>query len=214
MFKTERMARISMHSRIILASSSPRRIEMMKNNGFDPIIMPSSADETLPFELSMAQSVMFLALKKALNVEKLWLDEINRRETDSEPTVLIAADTVVYKNGIIGKPADEADALRTLKLLNNTSHFVATGVALIRPGHPKRQIFHDVTEVFFKNYKDEDIIKYLETEEPWDKAGSYAIQGLWGNYVSHIVGNYDNVIGFPWHLIKQKLEAEWPEIVI
>lgn len=203
-----------MHSRIILASSSPRRIEMMKSNGFDPIIMPSSADETLPFELTMTQSVMYLAMKKALNVEKIWLNEVRCQEPDSLPTVLIAADTIVFKNGIIGKPTDKADALRTLRLLKNTSHFVATGVALIRPGSSKRQLFYDVTEVFFKDYEDEDIMQYLETDEPWDKAGSYAIQGLWGKYVSHIVGNYDNVIGFPWELIRQKLEAVWPEIIL
>ena len=203
-----------MHSRIILASSSPRRIEMMKSNGYDPVIMPSSADETLPFELTMTQSVMFLALKKALSVEKTWLNEAGSKGMDTLPTVLIAADTIVYKNGIIGKPADRSDALQTLRLLRNTSHFVSTGVALIKPGESKRQIFHDVTEVFFKDYQDEDILQYLDTDEPWDKAGSYAIQGLWGKYVSHFVGNYDNVIGFPWELIKQKLESEWPEIAI
>jgi septum formation protein len=200
-----------MESRIILASSSPRRIEMMRNNGIEPVIMPSSADERLPFAMSMEQAVMFLALKKALNVEKLWLKETS----DSRiPSVVIAADTIVYKNGIIGKPADEADALNTLRLLRNTRHFVATGVALIAPAGPKRSVICDVTEVFFSDYSDRDIHEYLNTDEPWDKAGSYAIQGTWGKYVDHITGNYDNVIGFPWEKIKSELQKNWQEIAL
>lgn len=200
-----------MNSQIILASSSPRRIEMLKNMGLEPIILPSQVDETLPFNMTMEQAVMFLALKKALNVEKIWL------QTPSDcqaPTVIIAADTIVYKNGMIGKPADHAEASNILKLLRNTSHYVATGVALIRPGFPKRSVFHDVTEVFFKDYGDEEIKEYLNTDEPWDKAGSYAIQGTWGKYISHIDGNYDNVIGFPWEKIKSELKRNWPEITL
>lgn len=183
----------------------------MKNIGIEPIVLPSQADERLPFEMTMEQTVMFLALKKALNVEKIWL----KRQSDNQgPAVIIAADTIVYKNGMIGKPADEADAANTLKLLRNTSHYVATGVALVCPGAPKRSVFLDVTEVFFKDYSDTEIQDYLDTDEPWDKAGSYAIQGTWGKYISHIVGNYDNVIGFPWGKIKSELIKNWPEITL
>jgi septum formation protein len=211
-----------MNSQIILASSSPRRIEMMRKNGIDPIIMPSSSDENCPFGMTMEQTVMFLALKKALNVEEQILTGQSGIENDGKTavpeiridseTVIIAADTVVYKNGVIGKPVDESDALNTLKLLRNTSHHVATGVALLRPGEPKRSVFCDVTEVFFKDYNDEEIIRYVNTPEPWDKAGGYAIQGVWGKHVSHIIGNYDNVIGFPWGRIQSELKANWPEI--
>jgi len=200
-----------MESRIILASSSPRRIEMMKNIGIEPIVMASAVEETLPFNVTMEQAVMFLALKKALNVEKLLRQELTGQTLS---TVIIAADTIVYKDGMIGKPIDDNDAANTLKLLRNTSHFVATGVALISPGSPKRSVFYDVTEVFFKDYRDDEILSYINTDEPWDKAGSYAIQGTWGKYVTHIIGNYDNVIGFPWGEIKTKLEKNWPEIAI
>ncbi|MBP6491532.1 MAG: Maf family protein, partial [Clostridia bacterium] len=96
-----------MKSQIILASSSPRRIEMLQSNGIMPIIIPSNADETLPMELSMEQSVMYLALKKALNVEKLFLAD----QADAPANyVVIAADTIVYKNSAIGKPSDRHDA--------------------------------------------------------------------------------------------------------
>ena len=206
-----------MNSQIILASSSPRRIEMLRNNGIEPIIMPSSADETLPMELTMEQSVMYLALKKALHVEKLFLKEaagnpLKEGTEDRTSFVIIAADTIVYKNGLIGKPSDKKDAENTLKLLRNTSHYVATGVAFVRPGSPKRSVFCDVTEVFFKDYSDDEITSYINTDEPWDKAGSYAIQGEWGKYISHIKGSYDNVIGFPWERIKEELKKNWPEI--
>ncbi len=200
-----------MENRIILASSSPRRIEMLKNIGIDPIIIPSSVDETLPHKISMTQAVMFLALKKALNVEKLWLKE---PVDDQVPSVIIAADTIVYKDGMIGKPSNEADAVNTLKLLRNTSHYVSTGVALVSPGTSKRSVFYDVTEVFFKDYSDDEIKRYVDTDEPWDKAGGYAIQGAWGRNVTHIIGNHDNVIGFPWEKIKEKLKKNWPEITL
>ncbi len=200
-----------MNNCIILASSSPRRIEMMKNIGIEPIVMASAVEETLPFDVTMEQAVMFLALKKALYVEKLLRKESNGNLVSS---VIIAADTIVYKDRMIGKPIDEKDALNTLKLLRNTSHFVATGVSLVSPNTPKRSIFFDVTEVFFNDYSDDDILRYINTDEPWDKAGSYAIQGTWGKHITHIIGNYDNVIGFPWGKIKTELEKNWPEIAL
>lgn len=190
------------HSKIILASSSPRRIEMLKKNGLDPIIRPPDVEETLPFEISMEQAVMYLALKKALSVEKEWLKE-NSHDLCHPP--IIAADTVVYKNGIIGKPVDAEDATQILQLLRDTNHSVATGVAILYPGTNDRKIFCDVTEVFFNDYSDEAIREYISTEEPWDKAGGYAIQGSWGKYVSHIIGDYDNVMGFPWSRIRKYL---------
>lgn len=199
-----------MESRIILASSSPRRIEMIKNIGIEPIVMASAVEETLPFDVTMEQAVMFLALKKALNVEKLLRKESTGQLLSS---VIIAADTIVYKDGMIGKPVDETDAANTLKILRNTSHFVATGVALISPNAPKRSVFYDVTEVFFKDYRDDEILSYINTDEPWDKAGSYAIQGTWGKHITHIIGNYDNVIGFPWKKIQSELKQNWPEIL-
>lgn len=204
-------AEVFMNSSIILASSSPRRIEMLKNNGIEPIIIPSSVDESLPWKLSMEQTVMYLALKKALNVEKQLLQE--KSDLLGRPSVIIAADTIVYKDDMIGKPVDKADAERILKLLRNTSHYVATGVALIRPGDTKRSAIYEVTEVLFKNYSDDEIIRYIDTKEPWDKAGAYAIQGYWGKHVSKIIGSYDNVMGFPWELIKYELKKNWAQIV-
>ncbi len=184
---------------------------MLKKNGIEPVIMPADVKETLPYKMSMGQAVMFLALKKALYVEKLLLREPLDKEA---PAVIIAADTIVYKDGMIGKPENVEDAVSILTRLKNTYHFVATGVALVRPGAQKRSLFYDQTQVFFRDYSDEEIKEYLETDEPWDKAGAYAIQGTWGKYVTRVIGDQDNVIGFPWLRIKTELLRNWPEIQI
>ena len=139
-----------MKKTIILASSSPRRINMMKDHGFDPVIIPADIEEHLPSGIGMRDAVMFLALKKALAVEHTVLPT-------HKGSVIIAADTVVYKDEILGKPKDRQDAFSMLTKIKNTGHYVATGVAIIEAGKPHRHVFCDVTEVFCKNYTNEDL---------------------------------------------------------
>ena len=193
------------NNKIILASSSPRRIQMFQDHGFNSIILPSSVDESIPEGMSMEQGVMYLALKKGLAVENQWLKSSNY---DLNTQFVVAADTVVFKDKIIGKPIDLQEAFLILKSLRNGSHFVATGVAIIQVGTSKRRLFYDATEVFFHNYSDEIIHQYINNENVLDKAGSYAIQSVWGKNVSHIIGDYDNVMGFPW----VKFEQEYSNI--
>ena len=191
--------------KIILASSSPRRIEMMKNCGFDPVIKPADVDETRPEGISMKDAVMVLALKKALAVEKEYLEENGAPDAENAP-LIIAADTVVYKDGfgIMGKPSDRDDARRMIKAISGTSHQVATGSALIVPGQPKRRVLLDVTEVFVRAMTDEEIEEYLDTDEPYDKAGAYAIQGIFGRYIEKYAGDFNTVVGFPIdHILKE-----------
>ena len=189
-----------MKQQIILASSSPRRIEMMKTHGFDPEIRPSDIDETLPDGIGMKDAVMYLALKKALDVEK------HCTEAD-QGKLIIAADTVVYKDQILGKPENREDAWNMLTKIKYTSHFVATGVAMVVSGQPQREVFCDVTEVFCKDYTDEELNAYLDTDEPYDKAGAYAIQGIFGKYIDHYEGSFNTVVGFPWEIIEEKLKG-------
>jgi len=191
-----------MTKKIILASSSPRRIEMMQSRGFDPEIIPADVDETLPEGIGMRDAVMFLALKKALAVEALLKDE-NR----ADGQLIIAADTVVYKDGIIGKPKDRDDALSMLMRIKNTSHYVATGVAIIGAGEPVRECFAEVTTVFCSDYSESQLSDYLDSDEPYDKAGAYAIQGWFSRFIDHYDGDFDNVVGFPWSRIEEKLRA-------
>ena len=189
-------------SPIILASSSPRRIHMMGSHGYQPIIMPADIDESLPTDITMRDAVMYLALKKALWVETQVLHNMNLLGA-----TIIAADTVVYKNGILGKPTDRDDAFRMLSTIKNTSHQVATGVAILKAGMPIRNVFVDVTDVYCKDYTNKEINDYLDTDEPYDKAGSYAIQGEFSKYIHHYDGSLNTVIGFPWELIEPKLHA-------
>lgn len=190
------------HHIFILASSSPRRIQMMKQNGFSPEIFPAHIDETLPFPMDMETAVMYLACKKALWVEKR-LDPPKKQDSP----IILAADTVVYKNRIIGKPADPEEAADTLRFLKNSWHYVATGVCLLTAGQPSRKLFCDVTKVFFKDFSDEELTAYVNTDEPYDKAGGYAIQGTFSQYIDHIEGDYDNVVGFPWSRIQKELHS-------
>lgn len=186
--------------KIILASGSPRRINMMKEKGFDPQIFPADVDENLPFEMGMESSVMYLAAKKAL-----WVESQLTAEDMGENTLIISADTIVYKNRIIGKPETPEEAFNTLSSLQNDSHYVATGVCLLKPGTPVRQTFCEVTEVFFTGIPEDELKAYVQTEEPYDKAGGYAIQGTFAKYIDRFDGDYDNVVGFPWSRIETEL---------
>ena len=187
--------------KIILASGSPRRINMMKEKGYDPIVMPADVNEELPFETDMESSVMYLAAKKALWVE----NKLKESGEVPEDALIIAADTVVYKDRIIGKPETPEEAYETLSTLQSDSHYVATGVCLLKPGMPVRQAFCEVTEVFFTAIPADELKAYVNTDEPYDKAGGYAIQGTFAKYVDHFDGDYDNVVGFPWSRIEQEL---------
>lgn len=186
---------------IILASGSPRRINMMKEKGYDPVIMPADVNEDLPFEMSMESSVMYLAAKKAL-----WVERQLKEKCEASGQLIIAADTVVYKDRIIGKPENPDEAFSTLSSLQNSSHYVATGVCLIRAGEPVRKTFYEITEVFFTEIPDDELEAYVQTEEPYDKAGGYAIQGTFSKYIDHFEGDYDNVVGFPWTRIEAEMK--------
>jgi len=186
---------------IILASSSPRRIEILKTKGINPLIIPPEVDETISDDMKPHDAVMFLALKKALCVESIAI------EKNYDDSIIIAADTVVvFDEKIIGKPIDKEDAFAILKTLCGNMHTVLTGVAIITPNTTKREVFYESTKVFFKSYTNEDIFDYINTPEPYDKAGSYAIQGDWGKHIDHILGDYNNVVGFPWDSIEKRLQ--------
>lgn len=188
------------HQTLILASGSPRRIQMMKEKGYDPRILPARISEDLPFAMSTEAAVMYLACKKALWVEA----SLGAEERESHP-VIIAADTMVYKDRLIGKPQNRREALEILSALRCSHHYVITGVCLLQAGAPARRLLYEKTKVVFKDYSREELEAYIATEEPYDKAGGYAIQGSFGIHVDHIEGDYENVIGFPWSRIEKEL---------
>ncbi|MBK5261979.1 MAG: septum formation protein Maf [Peptostreptococcaceae bacterium] len=185
---------------IILASSSPRRIEMLREDGINPIIINPEVDESIKVPMNMEDTVMFLAVKKAISVEITLLNQIVNKNS-----IIIGADTIVYSDRIIGKPETREEAFNILSELNGKSHLVATGVALIEPFSERRKVFCEITKVYFKKYSESDILAYINTDEPYDKAGGYAIQGAWGKFIDHIEGDFENVIGFPLARIKEEI---------
>lgn len=193
--------------RIILASQSARRIEMLNRGGYDPEIIPADIDENVSADLSPEVAVMYLALSKAMHVADKAVTE-----EDNSGAIIIAADTVVVHNGkIIGKPENEEDAFNTLSALRNDSHQVITGVCIIDAHDGVRNAikncFYDVTDVHFGGYSDKALRAYVQTDEPYDKAGGYAIQMTFGKYVDRIEGDYDNVVGLPWYRVEPLIKA-------
>lgn len=175
---------------------------MLKNSGYNPEIIPADIDENISTDMKPEVAVMYLAFNKALHVARQAVPEGSK-----EGAVIIAADTVVvHKGKIIGKPVDEEDAFNTLSALRNDSHQVITGVCVIDAKNGVHEAikncFYDVTDVHFGTYSDKELRAYVQTEEPYDKAGGYAIQMTFGQYVDRIEGDYDNVVGLPWYRVE------------
>ena len=168
---------------IILASKSPRRKELLSFITTDFTVKSADVDETLPQGITPDKAVEYLSKIKA---------EPLKNEND----IVIGADTVVALDGkILGKPRDEADAFATLKMLSGKEHSVFTGVSVIKG--EKIETFSVQTKVKMFELTDEEIEEYIETAEPFDKAGSYGIQGKGSLLVEKIDGDYFNVVGLP-----------------
>jgi septum formation protein len=181
--------------RLVLASASPRRAELLRAAGIDFDVLVANVDESPRPGETAEQHVARLAEEKALRV----VPQAGRRP-------VLGADTVVVVEGqILGKPADAADAARMLRLLSGRQHQVITGVALIRgrtpegadPGVDGVMVEVAVTTVEFARLGEDEIAAYAASGEPMDKAGAYAIQGLASRFVTQIEGSYSNVVGLP-----------------
>lgn len=189
--------------KLILASASPRRAEILHDAGFSFHVLSSAVDETpIPGE-SPADLVQRLADAKA--------DLAAARAVG--PAIVIAADTVVTLDGrIFGKPRSSDDARRMLEALSGRTHSVITGVTLIRLPDAERCSFVETTLVHFAKLAAEEITRYLASDEPHDKAGAYAIQGLGGRFIPRIEGDYFNVVGLPLaHLTHALAELGYSE---
>ncbi|MBO4236016.1 MAG: septum formation protein Maf [Firmicutes bacterium] len=178
---------------MILASKSPRRIELLTKAGFDVVVMPADIEERVDPELKPHEVVMSLAKQKAYAVRESVYACSNPLSAQTD--IIVAADTIVSLDEIIGKPTNVADAEKILMHLSGRKHQVYSGVAILT--YNAEIIFAEKTDVFFKPYAASDIKDYLGTDEPYDKAGAYAIQGYFGRFIDHIEGDYDNVMGLP-----------------
>jgi septum formation protein len=187
--------------KLILASASPRRAQILRDAGISFSVVSSAVDETPYAGETPQQMVQRLANAKA--------ELVSARAVG--PAILIAADTVVVVDGqILGKPRSTDDARRMLQLFSGRTHSVVTGVSLIRLPEMDRRQFVETTLVTFAPLTREDISRYLATEEPFDKAGAYAIQGYAGRYIPRIEGCYFNVVGLPLaRLVATLQEMGW-----
>ncbi len=182
--------------KIILASKSARRKEILDNLGLELEIAVSGADENIDPTTPPSLYTEILSARKAEAVLPC-----------PEDKMIIASDTVVYAEGeILGKPRDRGDAIRMLKLLSGKTHKVYSGVAVIYKG--ELHVTHDETEVTFRELDDEEAERYVESGEPFDKAGGYGIQDKVAIFIEGIKGDYFNVVGLPvyklFKLLKDK----------
>ncbi|MGV6936242.1 Maf family protein [Paenibacillus sp. CMM36] len=185
--------------RIILASTSPRRKELLAFLRLPFEVVPSHADESTPESWTPQQIVETLAARKAQAV-------VNTVTQSKEAGLVIGSDTIVVLDGsVLGKPADLADAVRMLTALQGRTHRVYTGVACIHTGTGEVLVRHRQTEVTMKPLSQEQIVAYVNTGEPSDKAGAYGIQGMGATLVESIQGCYFNVVGLPLSLLSDML---------
>lgn len=186
----------------ILASASPRRKELLTQAGFQFEVIPSSVKETITKTVP-SEIVVELAFQKA--------EDVFRRYGQKD-CVIIGADTiVVYRDEILGKPADQAEAYDMLSMLADRTHQVYTGVSLVisRKGQVHTRTFYESTDVTFCPVSPEDLRAYVKTGDPLDKAGAYGIQGAFAVHVKCIRGDYNNVVGLPVCRLYQELRDEY-----
>jgi septum formation protein len=199
--------------RLILASASPRRAELLRAAGYDFDIVASDVDESIRDGESPAAYVRRLAAEKSAAAQKYVASGFSRTEHDGPPkgghhvlehVLVLGADTTVLIDGeILGKPTDEADVARMLRRLSGRRHEVLTGVSLRRGAYELGRV--ETTAVEFAPLSDEDIAWYVASREGRDKAGAYAIQGLASRFIPRIDGSYSNVVGLPLACVRELL---------
>mgnify|MGYP004596468695 FL=1 len=197
---TDKMtAPLNTKRRILLASQSPRRRELLSQAGFVYEVEPSQVEEyttrTLPWEI-----VMELSRQKAV--------DISRRHKEPE-LLVVGADTIVaYGDRILGKPHSAEAAVEMLTLLQGSRHQVYTGVTLVwtEQGEERIHTFYEKTEVEFYPMSQEEIYRYVDTGDCMDKAGAYGIQTQFGIYIKGIHGDYNNVVGLPIAALYQEMK--------
>lgn len=185
---------------VILASKSPRRKDILEKHHVSIVLRPANADETLPEGIGPEEAVSLLSNKKALACYH------SVCPAEFQKGLIIAADTIVYKDEILGKPRDEKDAFRMLSLYRGTSHQVLTGVTLLNVATGHTHTFAETTSIWCKDYTDQDILDYIRTCKPYDKAGAYGIQEDFSRYIDHYDGDYENVVGLPYERLARETE--------
>ena len=180
--------------KLILASASPRRYDLLNKAGVDPELRVTDTDETMVIPMSPSLTVRTLALRKCMAARKISGDD----------EYVLAADTAVACNGeILGKPEDEADARRMLRMLSGSRHSVLTGCAVACGSRCVTGVCETVVK--FRELEDHEIEAYIASGEPYGKAGAYAIQEHGDGFVEYIDGPWDNVVGLSLDTVRALL---------
>ena len=181
-------------NKIILASASPRRKQLLSTITTDFVIIPSNVEENFPNTLDAMKVSLYLSNLKAKDIHDRYPNDI----------VIGSDTTVIINNEILGKPINKLDAKRMLTTLSNNIHYVVSGVTI----YNQNEVYeiNSISKVYFKELTDQDIDQYLENDEYKDKAGSYAIQGLASKFIDHIEGDYDTIVGFPTKEVERVLK--------
>ena len=200
-----------MDRKIILASQSPRRIQLLQQIGIDAEVRPSHLEECI-HSSDPAEVVRELALQKAGDIAAQYIPAGENGASHTEENlpikgpVVIGADTVVAVDGkILGKPKDHEEAYEMIRMIAGRKHQVFTGVAVVHDG--KAESFVEKTDVHVYEMSDAEIRAYADSEEPMDKAGAYGIQGAFGKFIRGIEGDYNTVVGLPVAHLYQVLKT-------
>ncbi len=176
--------------KVYLASKSPRRFELLKSVYDSFEVVTADIDEVISSDYSVEVSVMSLSFQKAVRAMEM-IGDIG------EEYMVISADTVVYLDGVLTKPVDVNDARNKLKQLSGNQHEVYTGFSVITSDGKYKYTDFESTRVWFKQLSTDEMETYLKTDEPYDKAGGYAIQGKGALFIEKIEGDFYNVVGLP-----------------
>ncbi len=195
--------------KLILASQSPRRREILTREGFEFTALPSQVSENPDESLNIPERILDIARRKAWHIFNSL--EVKNRSTVGQALIVLAADTeVVIENRTLGKPEDADAAFAMLRLLSGKTHEVITAVVLIENISGAETSHLETTKVIFKELTDQQIQNYIQTGAPFDKAGGYGIQDDSKYFVERFDGDYDNIVGLPITAIKKIfMEKNW-----
>lgn len=187
------------HLRLVLASQSPRRRELLERAGFSFTVSPSQLSEILDESLSLTGQIEDLAKRKA----EAWLT--SAKPSERQDILILSADTVVaLGDQILGKPKDQKENLSYLRQLSGREHQVITAVCLADPAG-QTLVGHGLSRIFFRQLSDDEMSAYAASGDGLDKAGGYGIQGAAGAFVDRLVGDFDNVMGLPIAVVEELL---------
>ena len=195
--------------KIILASQSPRRFEILRKAGYDFISIPTHVSEIPNKNLNLNDQIIDIARRKARFCNSQLTDNGLAAFSVTSDDLILAADTMVcFSDQILGKPESEKMAFNFLTLLSGQTHHVKTAVVIIDLSTNDEISLIETTEVSFRKISSSEITDYIKTKEPLDKAGAYAIQGIGKKFVTHYNGDFDNVVGLPLQAIEKEFKIK------